>query len=178
MLSLDYVWSSALKDIRTVVTDPDDTPRALSSLSSLKLKRRAMLAARIERYWGQPEVVVSESDIRAMPVTGYGMSSVVEARLVKGGKWIVLLFDDGMLRLQSAKTRGWCAEARSSRGSGCAEDLSFVTPADSEVEMTLSLTAGPHKETLVLLRRSLWDVVYVCSALSISRVADPESPTA
>ncbi|KAF7986569.1 hypothetical protein HWV62_26318 [Athelia sp. TMB] len=144
VLSLDYVWRAVLKDIRTVVADPDDAPHALSSS---ELQHRAMRAARIERYWGQPAVVVAQSSIRTMHIsTGHTVSTIIEARLVKGGQWIVLLSEEGALCLRSTQGREWRAE-----------ELSFASPDDSGVEMTLSLSAGTRKETLVLLRRSSWD---------------------
>ncbi|KAF7979566.1 hypothetical protein HWV62_41846 [Athelia sp. TMB] len=157
VLSLDYVWSSALRDIMAVAVNPGDSPCTLSSLSSVELRHRAVLAARIERFWGRDsDVVAPRSSIRTCRLTDSGMGRAVQARLVRGGQWIVLLSADGTLRLQSAKDWEFCAE-----------DVSFMMPVDSEVQMTLSLSAGTHKETLVLLRRSMWDVVYVCHALSV-----------
>ncbi|KAF7986572.1 hypothetical protein HWV62_26324 [Athelia sp. TMB] len=148
VLSLDYVWSSALRDIMAVAVNPGDSPCTLSSLSSVELRHRAVLAARIERFWGRDsDVVAPRSSIRTCRLTDSGMGRAVQARLVRGGQWIVLLSADGTLRLQSAKDWEFCAE-----------DLSFMMPVDSEVQMTLSLSAGTHKETLVLLRRSMWDV--------------------
>ncbi|KAF7979568.1 hypothetical protein HWV62_41850 [Athelia sp. TMB] len=143
LLSLDYVWSSALKDIMTTVTFPDHSSRNLS-LSSLELKHRAVLAARVERYWGQPKVLVTPRNLQSLPTR----DGVIKARLVKGGQWIVLLLTDGTLCLQAA-----AADAP------CVVDSSFKTLTNSYVWMTLSLSAGMPRETLVLLRTSKWDAI-------------------
>ena len=144
------MWSSALKDIMTTVTFPDHSPRSFS-LSSLELKHRAVLAARVERYWGQPKVLVTSRNLQSLPTR----DGVIKARLVKGGQWIVLLLTDGTLCLQAAAANA-----------PCAVDTSFRTLANSYVWMTLSLSAGMPRETLVLLRTSTWDAGYVFSMLS------------
>ncbi|KAF7986570.1 hypothetical protein HWV62_26320 [Athelia sp. TMB] len=150
VLSLASVWRAALNDIRAAVADPDDAPHALSSA---ELQRRVMRAARIERHWGQPAVIVSQRDIRTLHIpTGQAVSTVIAAQLVNGGEWIVLLAENGALCLRSTQGRAWRAE-----------ELSFVSPVDPGVEMTLGLLAGARKETLVLLSGALWDEVYVCS---------------
>ncbi|KAF7979565.1 hypothetical protein HWV62_41844 [Athelia sp. TMB] len=144
VLSLASVWRAALSDIRTAVADTDDAPHALSSS---ELQHRAMRAARIERHWGQPAVVVAQRDIRTLHIaTGQAVSTVIVAQLIKGGEWIVLLAENGALCLRSTQGHAWRAE-----------ELSFVSPVDPGVEMTLGLSAGARKETLVLLSGALWD---------------------
>lgn len=143
---MDYVWSTALKDIMTVVTLPDLDRNALSSLNNPKLKRRAVLAARVEHQWGHnPSVSPGASRIRSFP-TRDGPSRVIKAKLVMGGEWIVLLLKDGTLCLQAATA-----------SAPCVVDNSFKTLLDTDVRITLSLSAGSPKETLVLLRTWMWD---------------------
>ncbi|KAF7979563.1 hypothetical protein HWV62_41840 [Athelia sp. TMB] len=148
LLALAYVWSAALQDITTAVTLPDLPP--LATLSSQELKRRAVLAARIERCWGQRSVRVPQSSLRSVPTRG-GASRVIKAKLVSGGQWIVLLLKDGTLCLQAAAA-----------AAPCVVDTSFKTLLDSDVRITLSLSAGTPRETLVLLRTWMWDARHVC----------------
>ncbi|KZP17874.1 hypothetical protein FIBSPDRAFT_864505 [Athelia psychrophila] len=128
----------------TVVTLPDLERNALASLAGPELKRRTVLAARVEHQWGH-SARVAPGAIRSFP-TRDGPSRVIKAKLVRGGQWIVLLLKDGTMCLQAATA-----------SAPCVVDHSFKARLESDVRITLSLSAGSPKETLVLLRTWMWD---------------------
>jgi hypothetical protein len=133
-----YVWFHALRDILMVVAIPDLSHAKLALLSPEVLKRRAVLAARVDYAWRQRIT----PKVRIVNISS-SLARVVKAKLMPGGDWLVNLLSDGTLCLQAVTSNV-----------PCVIDPSFRTE-NPDVRMTLSLSAT--NETLVLLRTWSWD---------------------
>ena len=128
----------------TAVTMPDLEDVDLALISASELKRRAVLATRVDTQWRKPTVV--PRSVRILPAAD-ALIRVVKAKLLPGGEWLVLLLSDGTICLQASTSTV-----------PCVTDPSFKTE-NPDVRMTLSLSE--KNETLVLLRTWSWDARYI-----------------
>jgi hypothetical protein len=147
ILADKYVWFYALRDIMTAVTMPDLNDADLALTSTEELKRRAVLATRVDLQWRKATVTLQSArhlcadDVHAR---------VAKAKFLPGGEWLVLLLHDGTLCLQGSTSTV-----------PCVVDPDFKT-RNPDVRMNLSLSA--KNDTLVLLRTWHWDTRCVPSS--------------
>jgi hypothetical protein len=146
ILAEKYVWLHALRDIMTAVTLPDLDDADLTLISSEELKRRVVLATRVDLLWRKP--IVPLKSIRTLPVgNAWPPVTVAWAKFLPGGEWLVLLLNNGTLCLQA-----------SNAAVPCVVDPDFQTE-NPHVHINLSLSE--RNETLVLLRTWSWDIACV-----------------
>lgn len=146
-----YVWYRALKDILTIVFIPDLSRINLALFSAEELKRRAVLAARVDYVWRQPKVTPK---VRIVDIP-CNLRRIIKAKLIPGGEWLVNLLSDGTLCLQAVTSN-----------MPCIIDSSFSLKTENP-DLRISLSLSPTNETLVLLRTWSWDARCVIFHLAI-----------
>jgi hypothetical protein len=130
----------------TAVTMPDLSDADLTLISSEELKRRVVLATRVDLLWRKP--IVPLKSIRTLPT---GDACIGWAKFLPGGEWLVILLNNGTLCLQASSAAVPCVRV---------VDPDFQTENPQDVRMNLSLSE--KNETLVLLTVSTWSWDIAC----------------